>query len=274
MTIRELYFSLKNQNSKYLNETVICEILLFCCKFDSKTELFSNFDKEIGIDLTDITKRILEGEPYQYVLHNASFLGHNFYVDENVLIPRQETEQLVLDLDKLIKEKYKDNKIEIIDLCCGSGVIGISLTMLNKNLLLDMSDISIEAINISKRNSKSLGVNSSLYCGDLLKEFPNNKKYDVIVCNPPYIKDESTVDIQTLKYEPHLALFAKPYTIFYEKIFDYVSSHCKDNFILAFEIGEDMEEDLTNLIKIKFDNINFTFKRDLYGKIRFLYIMK
>ena len=103
----------------------------------------------------------------------------------------------------------------------------------------------------------------------------NENNIDVIVSNPPYIRSKETVDPQTLKYEPHLALFAEPVTMFYEEILTSIDRQLmNDNkFLIAFEIGEDMESELTKLVEEKYPGIMYRFDKDIYNKTRFLYIV-
>ena len=109
----------------------------------------------------------------------------------------------------------------------------------------------------------------------LAREILNEKDISVIVSNPPYIGDKSTVDPQTLKYEPHLALFASPKTKYYEQIFTLIDPFVlSSKFLMAFEIGEDMEEELTHILETKYIGIMYKFVKDICGKSRFLYIVK
>ena len=110
----------------------------------------------------------------------------------------------------------------------------------------------------------------------MLEPILGEKDIDVIISNPPYILDESTVDPQTLKHEPHLALFANPVTKYYEEILTSIDKQLMNDkkFIIAFEIGEDMEESLTDIIETKYPGIMYRFDKDIYGKTRFLYIVK
>ena len=102
---------------------------------------------------------------------------------------------------------------------------------------------------------------------------PINEKLDVIVSNPPYIESEETISKQTLKYEPHLALFASPKTKYYREIL-FNLQKMKGEFFIAFEIGEDMEKELTDLLEDEFQGLGYSFDQDIYGKTRFLYILK
>ena len=109
----------------------------------------------------------------------------------------------------------------------------------------------------------------------MIEPIKDESEVSVVVSNPPYIGDESTVDPQTLKYEPHLALFASPKTKYYEIIMSLIDSTVlSDKHLLAFEIGEDMEDELTHIIETKYKGIMYKFEKDIYGKTRFLYIIK
>jgi release factor glutamine methyltransferase len=140
---------------------------------------------------------------------------------------------------------------------------------------LYLSDISNEALNIAKKNSELLGLDANLLLGDMLNPFiENNIKCDVIVCNPPYIQDVSTIDKKTWEQEPHLALLANPDTLFYEKVLKDYQKIINNKYLLAFEIGENMKESLKPLIKKYCPDADYSFEKDIYGKTRFLFIKK
>ena len=126
---------------------------------------------------------------------------------------------------------------------------------------------------MAKVNANKYAKNINIFKGDMLSPLiENNIKLDVIVCNPPYIEDIKTIDERTWKQEPHLALLASPSTFFYEQIFKDHQKVMKPKFLLAFEIGEDMEEALTILTKKYFDKCEHQFVKDIYDKTRFLFI--
>ena len=269
---RDYYFSLKNNKQYNFTDTIIYALFSDVSEKD-ETHLLMHFDDEVNDKekLDSYITRIINGEPYQYVLGYTYFLGHKFYVNKDVLIPRQETEQLVLETIKLIKAKY-NRKVSILDMCSGSGCIGISLTK-ELEADVDMVDISSKANEIAENNNKLNKTNCRIFQSDMFNKLPL-KKYDVIISNPPYIKDKVTVDQNTLLNEPHLALFASPQTIFYEEIMVKCADFLANDGLLAFEIDEDMEEDLTKLINEYFPHDEFFFQKDLYNKLRFLYINK
>ena len=239
-------------------------------------ELTTNFESEIkNYSLfKESVNRYLNGEMIEYIFNKAYFLGSPFYVDKNVLIPRQETEQLVLETGKLIQKMF-DKDINVADVCCGSGAIGLSLNKLLPNNQYFLSDISKEAIRVSKINAKSFNQleNTSFLEGDMLKPFIDaNIKLDVIVCNPPYIENIESIDKKTLEQEPHLALLASPNTKFYEELMKNSPRVLNDKYLIAFEIGEDMKESMKTLVRKYYPDDEFYFQEDIYGKTRFLFI--
>ena len=240
-------------------------------------QLTEHFDEEIkdNIFFETAINRYLNGEMIEYIFNKAMFLSIPFYVDKNVLIPRQETEQLVIETKKLIEEIFGDKQILIADVCAGSGAIGLSLKSMLPNNQYFLTDISKEAVRVCKINAEklSLGQNVSFLQGDMLKPLVDKGlKVNVIVCNPPYIEDETAIDERTYKQEPHLALIAKPNTLYYEEVFKNAKTILNSQYLMSFEIGEDMEERLSTLVEKYFPNDEFFFMKDIYGKTRFLFI--
>ena len=278
MTYRELYFNLQKRKSKYLNNTAIKTLLQDDGNFSDFFNLINHFDEQVkNIDKIESNiVRIEAGEPLQYVLGYAFFVNSNYVVSKDVLIPRQETEELaVATLKTIVKMFGKEPKIKIVDIGTGSGILGIYLKEYFPNSSVICTDISENSLQIAKINAKNHHVEIDFRQGDMLEPIKDEKDVAVIISNPPYIGDESTVDPQTLKYEPHLALFASPKTKYYEIIMSTIDSQIlADKYLLAFEIGEDMEEELTHLIETKYKGIMYKFEKDIYGKTRFLYIIK
>lgn len=278
MTYRELYFNLQKRKSKYLNNTTIKSLLQDDGNFSDFFNLINHFDEQVkNIDKIESNiVRIEAGEPIQYVLGYAFFVNSNYVVSKDVLIPRQETEELaVATLKTIVKMFGKEPKIKIVDIGTGSGILGIYLKEYFPNSSVICTDISENSLQIAKINAKNHHVEIDFRQGDMLDPIKDEKDVAVIISNPPYIGDESTVDPQTLKYEPHLALFATPKTKYYEIIMSTIDSQIlTDKYLLAFEIGEDMKEELTHLIETNYKGIMYKFEKDIYGKTRFLYIIK
>lgn len=223
----------------------------------------------------DAIERYLNGEMIEYIFNKSYFLSIPFFVDKNVLIPRQETEQLVLKTKELINEMYGSSNIIVADVCTGSGVIGLTLKKQLNNATVYLSDISNEALNVARKNKDLLGLSANILQGDMLTPFiESNINCDVIVCNPPYIQDASTIDKKTWEQEPHLALLANPDTLFYEKVLSEYKQIVNSKYLLAFEIGEDMEESLIPLVLKYCSDALYSFEKDIYGKTRFLFIKK
>ena len=267
---REAYFEALNLDiPKSIIEFALKEVNDF-----SSLELTKNFDEEIKDYpfFKNTIDRYVDGEMIEYIFNKSYFLSTPFFVNKNVLIPRQETEQLVLRTIEIIKEMFGDNVINIADVCTGSGCIGISIAKALPNNHYFLTDISKEALRVAKNNT-SLCPESNIKClqGDMLNPLKETK-LDVIVCNPPYISNISDIDEKTWKQEPHLALLASPSTLYYERVIKESSSIMNPKYLLAFEIGEDMEDSLTQLIEKYCSKATYFFEKDIYGKTRFLFI--
>ena len=268
---REAYFeALKLEIPKSVIEFALKEANSF-----SSFELTKYFDDEIK-DYSlykNAISRYQNGEMIEYIFNKTYFLSEPFYLNKNVLIPRQETEQLVLRTVELIKEMFGDQIISIADVCTGSGCIGLSIAQRLPNNKYYLTDISKEALFVTEQNKKALceNIDISFLEGDMLEPL-SESNVDVVVCNPPYIENIGDIDEKTWKEEPHLALVAKPSTLFYEKVLKDFRRVCKNHCLLAFEIGEGMQEKLTKLVDKYCLNATYFFENDIYGKTRFLFI--
>lgn len=241
---------------------------------------------ELNIHLNDIVEMELvdkyinclnnleQGIPLQYALKETNFYGFNFYVDERVLIPRFETEELVFETNKLINKVFFNKKeLNVLDLGCGSGCIGITLKKINPSLNITLSDISESALEVASLNAKRLNVAVNILESDLFSNL--NQKYDVIISNPPYISKNEEVAEIVLKNEPHLALYANLNGLeFYDKILKSCEKYLNDKYILAFEIGFRQKKAVLELIeKYSKDVLVFT-KKDMAGRDRMVFILK
>ena len=220
-------------------------------------------------NIEDAIKRLENGEPLQYIVGNVDFYHSNFIVNKNVLIPRFETEELV---DKTINyiKTYFDKKIDIVDLGTGSGCIAISLKK-ELDCNMDAVDISSKAIEVAKENAKLNNVDINFYHGNFLE--PLNKKYDVIISNPPYISyDEEIMDI-VRDNEPSLALYADNNGLrCYEDILKSCKDYLKEKSMLAFEIGETQGEQIKNIALKYLPYAKVFIEKDLQGRVRFVVI--
>ena len=276
-TNKEKYFLARKIKNKYLNESVIKELILSANDFETFSDLVVNFNCEIKNEsyFDECLQRVMNGEPLQYVLGYSYFLNLKLKVNKNVLIPRNETEELVVFTKKCIDEFYKDENFKLVDVCTGSGCIALALKdAYRERAKITATDISVDALNVAKENAKNLLLDVKFLCGDMCEPLVNNnEKFDILISNPPYIRSKETIDEQVYKYEPHSALLANPVTKHYEQIFRNVKKIMNKKFMLFFEIGEDMEKELFELIGNTLENVSFSFHNDIYGKRRFLWII-
>ena len=223
-----------------------------------------------GSDITEAINRLKNGEPIQYIIEDVNFYGNTIKVNKNVLIPRFETELLV---DKTIKKTHKyfsNKKIDILDLGTGSGCIAVSLKK-ELNCQVDALDISKEALEVAKVNAKLNNVDIDFINEDMTQY--KSKKYDLIISNPPYIKeDEEIMDI-VKNNEPHLALYAKDNGIyFYKKIIDNIPYITKDEYLIAFEIGCTESSEIVDYANSHLKNVNISVEKDYNNLDRFIFI--
>ena len=235
-----------------------------------------NKDLEFTKNEYKVYKKIekkLKKMPVQYALKNASFYGLDFYVNKNVLIPRPETEYLVEETSRLIKEKFRDKKIKVIDIGTGSGVIAITLKKNNNNVDVFGTDIANKALKVAKKNSKLHKVKVNLKKTSFYNKV--NDKFDVLISNPPYIdKKSTTIEEKVKKYEPQLALFSEENgTYHYRKILENINEIIKKNHIIAFEIGENQTEVITSLARKYLPKDKIIVRKDYNGFDRYIFIV-
>lgn len=211
-----------------------------------------------------------KGIPVQYIVGNVDFYGYNFKVNENVLIPRFETEELVEKTIKYIN-KYLDKKIDILDLGTGSGCIAITLKK-ELDCNVDAVDISPKALEIAKLNAKNNNVDITFYEGDMLN--PINKIYDVIISNPPYIAYNEEIMEIVKNNEPHTALYAEDNGLkYYKDIISNVNKYLNKKSIIAFEIGEKQGKVILEYAKNYFKDSIITVEKDMQNRDRFVFII-
>lgn len=241
-------------------DTYILDTQLLLGKVLQKDKLYLITNKEEEIDKFKekefyrlINKR-KDKMPIKYILKNAEFMGLDFYVEEGVLIPRGDTEILV---EEVLKNITASNQYDICDLCCGSGAIGISIATLRENTKIDLIDYYDIPEKVTKKNINKHKLSSRVEFikSDLLEEaIKREKKYDILVSNPPYIKEEviETLMDDVKNYEPHTALSGgNDGLYFYRKIVEDSDKILKENGILAFEIGHDQGEEVSALMTQK-----------------------
>ena len=223
-------------------------------------------------NLEEALERLKNGEPVQYIVGDTNFYGNIIKVNKDVLIPRPETEELVEKTYNYIKDIF-NNDIDILDIGTGSGCIPITLKKLLPTSNLTGVDISEKALKVAEENKIINNVSITFLQSDIFKNVKG--KYDVIISNPPYIReDEEIMDI-VKNNEPHLALYAKDNGLyFYKEIIKEAHNYLKDKYIIAFEIGEEQGSDIVNIAKEYFPDSKVILEKDLRHLDRFVFIIK
>ncbi len=269
-TIEELLVFGKSHIHKTQAEMLLA-ILLDVNSLELLLMLDKIVDEETANKYQEQVLMVKDNVPIQYVIGNVNFYGNTFKVNKNVLIPRFETEGLVENTIKIIQEEF-NYPINIIDLGCGSGCIGLSLKKMLTNANVTLLDISKEALEVAKDNANNLNLDVSFVESDMWDNV--FLKYDVIISNPPYIRNDEEIEDLVKNNEPHLALYGGEDGLdLYRKIRNGLLDHVNDKFLLSLEIG-DMQKD--DVIKIFSDipNSKVIAKKDLSGRDRMVFVIK
>lgn len=212
-------------------------------------------------------------KPIQYLLGEAHFYGLTFKVDENVLIPRPETEELVEWIIETAQQKFQNNPIKILDIGTGSGCIAISLAKNLPNAKVSAIDVSDLAFAKAKLNANLNEVNVDFILQDILQAEGLADQYDIIVSNPPYIRNLEKVEIKenVLQNEPHLALFVEDDNalIFYVKITQLAQKYLNNEGVLFFEINQYLGEETVKMIE-SYDFRQVILRKDIYENDRMI----
>lgn len=213
-------------------------------------------------------EKLTKGVPLQHITHRQEFMKMDFFVNEDVLIPRPDTEILV---EEVIKIAQKYNSPKILDLCTGSGAIAISIKKFVPNADITAVDISEKALEVAQKNAKRLDAEINFVKSDLFDKL-ENKKYDIIVSNPPYIrKDEIKKLSEEVQKEPKIALDGGEDGLdFYRIITEESINYLKTGRFLCFEIGYNQKNDVIKIIEDEQNYKNTYCKKDLYGNDRII----
>ncbi|WP_158728699.1 MULTISPECIES: peptide chain release factor N(5)-glutamine methyltransferase [unclassified Flavobacterium] len=211
--------------------------------------------------------------PVQYVLGNTSFFGLDFEVNNAVLIPRHETEELVDWILNSLQSTVTNQKVKIIDIGTGSGCIAISLAKNIPHAHVTALDVSVDALATAQKNAQNNQVTVAFKNQNILETYDLQEQFDVIVSNPPYVRNLEKVEIKknVLDYEPHLALFVENDNalIFYKKIAELAQKNLKPNGFLFFEINQYLGAEMIGLLHdLGFKNIEL--RKDIYGNDRMI----
>jgi len=280
-TYREVIRSFENSLAENDQNSNVVKVLLYHLVEIEPHELYMKMNDvmeeqliqqlQLKIDL------YLQGVPVQYINGVETFFAREFIVNQDVLIPRYETEELVEQILYRIDDYFQDEDIiDVVDVGTGCGAIAISLDLEEKRTKVFATDISSQALEIAKQNNKELQANVSFLQGDMLEPLiEKNMKFDIFVSNPPYIPKQQEIQNVVKDNEPHIALFGgEDGLYFYRKIFKDVSKLLKDKALLAFEIGYDQKEDLEREVRKHFIDDDFEIIKDMNGKDRMLFIYR
>ena len=273
MTIKEILTTYMEEISQISDTPKLdIEILLSKALGDvDRLYIHLNLHKELTNEQMELFNNMiqdrLKGRPIAYIVNNREFMGLDFYVEEGVLIPRPDTEPLVEEVIDLVSGQ---SDLKIVDIGTGSGAITVSLAKYIKDCKVYSLDISDKALSIGLKNAISNGVEDKINFikSDVFSGIENkNLKIDVIVSNPPYIRksDIETLHTQVKDYEPYIALEGGEDGLdFYRAITEQSIKYLKDNGILAFEVGHDQAQDVSDILRKNGYSKIYT-KKDLQG---------
>lgn len=242
-------------------------------KPDNITELDYKLlkDKYGKNDLEKVLEKIAKDYPVQYAIGDVDFLKSKILVDERVLIPRFETELLVKKTIDYVKKNGLERS-DILDICTGSGCIAISMQSAFPKAKVTAVDISKDAIELAKENAELNEVSINFIVDDILKGFTGSDKYSVIVSNPPYVRLDEEVSVNT-KFEPSIALYpGKDDLLFYRVILERSKRILQNKSIIAFEIGSQQGDEVCSLAKNVYPSSRVVLERDYAGLDRFVFV--
>ncbi|UOE55354.1 peptide chain release factor N(5)-glutamine methyltransferase [Bacillus sp. CMF12] len=273
-----------NWASSFLNESNrdenAGELLLRHFMNMSRTSFLANLREDLHPEVLDKFQKAVHehaaGQPVQYIIGSEEFYGRTFQVNEDVLIPRPETEELVYNaLQKINKLFGSLNGLEMADIGTGSGAIAVTMKLEKPELNVTATDIYGPTLELAEKNAEQNGAEIDFFQGDLLQPLiSKGKKFDIILSNPPYIPErdiEWMSDIVT-KHEPHRALFAGEDGLdLYKRFMEELPAVIKDRALIGFEVGAGQSEAVSALLKQVFPQANVETVYDINGKDRMVF---
>lgn len=224
-----------------------------------------------------VLSQLKEQKPIQYILGETEFFGLPFYVNENTLIPRPETEELVDWIIQQSTVKIKNSKLKILDIGTGTGCIAISLAKNLPNADVFALDVSGKALEVATKNAKRNNVDITFLNQSILETDDLEQQFDIIVSNPPYVRNLEKQEIKknVLDFEPHLALFVEDddALLFYRKITQLAQKNLSESGMLFFEINQYLSNQMFEMIKT-FNFTDIQLRKDLYGNDRMMLIKR
>lgn len=256
------------------------EILLRHILNISRSQLLAQLRDDLSVNELELFKEQVTlhgaGQPIQYMIGFEEFYGREFNVNHEVLIPRPETEELVLGTIERINRLYESNaSLELADIGTGSGAIAITLKLEKPNLTVIATDISERSLMVAEENSKKLDADIQFVRGDLLQPFLEiGKKLDIVISNPPYIPigDKEKMSNVVTEHEPHRALFAGADGLdMYRQLCLDLPRVLKEKGLIGFEVGAGQSEEVEALLKQAFPHAKMDIVHDINGKDRMVF---
>lgn len=231
-------------------------------------------DERILTEFKVGVQRLLNHEPLAHILGYEWFFGRKFIVSKDVLVPREETEELIGYILSDIDDLFGQGELTCADIGTGSGALAITLKAEEPRCTVWASDISEDALTVAQYNARKLDANVNFVMGDMAQPLIERSiKLDICISNPPYIKKDETVEKSVVEYEPHVALFGGSDGLdLYRKLLDQAPSIMKKRSMMAFEMGFDQQASLQREIISRFPDARVEFKKDINGKDRMCFV--
>jgi release factor glutamine methyltransferase len=268
----EYYYLLSRKfiDKEYITDQAIRLLLAHVNNFQNTSELLLNLTKTMqnANQYQKYFNKLKQGIPLEYIINKTTFANNEFYIDNRVLIPRPETEEMFYTIKPIIENKF--TKGIIVDVGTGSGCLAISIKNNFPHTKVIATDISRKAINVAKINSKRNNTEITFMRGNMLDPLIDKAiQVDMIITNPPYIVNPFTVDISVLNNEPHLALFTDNQLSHIKTLLKGVNKILKPNGCVWIEISPDQEQTIINRVQQE-SMMNISSHKDSNGKIRFI----
>ncbi|MFJ8267812.1 peptide chain release factor N(5)-glutamine methyltransferase [Peribacillus asahii] len=282
-SVRKVYEALNWASSflkEYSRDANAGELLLQHILQMSRSQLFASLRGELSGDaftaFEKAVKQHAEGMPIQYIIGSEEFYGRTFLVNEEVLIPRPETEELVYHTLRKIQSMFpKGKEVELVDVGTGSGAIAITMKLEEPRIQVTATDIASPSLQVAKRNAQALEADVQFIQGDLLQPFIEaGQQFDVLLSNPPYIPDADMMEMSEVvtEHEPHRALFAGVDGLdFYRRFMEELPSVMRIPGLIGFEVGAGQGERVAELLRGAFSQAEVSVEYDINGKDRMVF---
>ncbi|MGN1387938.1 MAG: peptide chain release factor N(5)-glutamine methyltransferase [Bacillus sp. (in: firmicutes)] len=255
---------------------LLLKYLLQCSRSQLFASMHDRLDAAVANDFQEMVRRHAEGMPIQYMMGYEEFYGRSFAVNESVLIPRPETEELVYHTLSKMKPLFAGrNDVKLADIGTGSGAIAITMKCEQPALTVTATDLMTDALAVAKKNAERLGADVSFVQGDLLKPFiESGQTFDIILSNPPYIPeaDRAVMSEVVTEHEPHTALFAGADGLdLYRRLSAELPQVLNKTYLVGFEIGAGQGRAVADLLQESLPEAKVSIEYDINGKDRMVF---